>query len=150
MPSLAPEIHENAPPGTRPGPGRTIESADVVIVDDDGVLTELLIHALESRGYRCHALQDGQAAIDALSGASPSIKARVVLLDLGLPSVDGLSVLRTLARNGVAQRSRVIMLTARSAEAEVLTDLELGAFDHVAKPFSLSVLMQRVQRALEA
>ena len=78
------------------------------------------------------------------------MKARVVLLDVGLPSVDGLSVLRTLAPNGVAQRTRVIMLTARSAEAEVLTALELGAFDHVAKPFSLSVLMQRVQCALEA
>ena len=71
-------------------------------------------------------------------------------MDVGLPSVDGLSVFRALARNGVAQRTRVIMLTARSAEAEVLTALKLGAFDHVAKPFSLSVLMQRVQRALDA
>ena len=150
MSSLASAILDNAPPGTGPEAGQAIETADVVIVDDDEVLVELLLHALKNRGYRCYSLQDGQAAIDALSGASPSMKARVVLLDVGLPSVDGLSVLRTLARNGVAQRTRVIMLTARSAEAEVLTALELGAFDHVAKPFSLSVLMQRVQRAMEA
>ena len=149
MLSVASAILDNAPPGTGPEPGQEIETADVMIVDDDEVLVELLRHALENRGYRCHSLQDGQAAIDALSGASPSMKARVVLLDVGLPGVDGLSVLRTLARTGVTQHTRVIMLTARSAEAEVLTALELGAFDHVAKPFSLSVLMQRVQRALE-
>lgn len=80
---------------------------------------------------------------------SPSIRARVVLLDVRLPSVDGLSVLRNLAQNGVAQRTRFIMLTARSAETEVLTALKLGAFDHVAKPFSLPVLLQRIHRALE-
>ena len=133
----------------RPEPSHTPETADVLIVDDDEVLTELLVHALENRGYSCRSIQDGQAAVDALSGFSPSIKAKVVLLDVGLPSVDGLSVLRILAKDKLAEQTRLIMLTARSGESEVLTALELGAFDHVAKPFSLPVLMQKVQRALD-
>jgi len=70
------------------------------------------------------------------------------VLDVDLPGLDGLSVLRRLARDDVLADTRVIMLTARSGEAEVLEALELGAFDHVAKPFSVPVLMQRIRRAL--
>lgn len=71
-----------------------------------------------------------------------------MLLDVDLPGLDGLSVLRRLARDDVLSRTRVIMLTARAGEAEVVEALELGAFDHVAKPFSVPVLMQRVRCAL--
>ncbi len=142
---------EQLPENTeRPEPSHTPETADVVIVDDDEVLTELLLHALENRGYRCRSIQDGQVALDALSGLSPRIKAKVILLDVGLPSVDGLSVLRNLAKDKLTEQTRLIMLTARSGESDVLSALELGAFDHVAKPFSLPVLMQKVQRALDA
>ena len=62
--------------------------------------------------------------------------------------MDGLSLLRKLARDGVTRRTRVLMLTARSAESEVVKALELGAFDHVPKPFSVSELIHRVRRAL--
>lgn len=137
------------PAGWRPLTGDSTRP-DVVVVDDDETLGRLLLHALETRGHRTEWFKDGQAALDALGGAKPALQSRVLLLDVDLPSVDGLSILRRLAESGCARRTRIIMLTARSSEAETLKALETGAFDHVAKPFSLPVLMQRVRRALEA
>ncbi|MEJ7786667.1 MAG: response regulator, partial [Solirubrobacteraceae bacterium] len=121
---------------------------DVVVVEDDEALAGVLIESLETRGHRTRWLNDGQEAVAALSGAAPEISPSLLLLDVDLPGLDGLSVLRRLARDDVLSRTRVIMLTARAGEAEVVEALELGAFDHVAKPFSVPVLMQRVRRAL--
>jgi diguanylate cyclase (GGDEF)-like protein len=123
---------------------------DIVVVDDDEALAGLLSHALTTRGYVARHFKDGLSALKALGGPLPELRPQVLLLDVDLPNLDGLSVLRRLAADGVVKRTRVIMLTARSSEAEVITALEWGAFDHVAKPFSLRVLMQRVRRALEA
>lgn len=122
---------------------------DLVVVEDDEVLGALLVHALESRGYEYEWIRDGRAAVNALAGDAPSLRPRAMLLDVGLPGLDGLSVLRQLARDGLTERIRIIMLTARTAESEVLAALELGAYDHVAKPFSVPVLLHRIQRALE-
>jgi diguanylate cyclase (GGDEF)-like protein len=121
---------------------------DVVVVEDDSALANLLVDALETRGHRARWLGDGREAVAALAGASPHISPALILLDVDLPGLDGLAVLRCLAHDHVLNRTRVIMLTARAGETEVLEALELGAFDHVAKPFSVPVLMQRVRRAL--
>jgi len=121
---------------------------DVVVVEDDEVLAGLLIDSLETRGYRTRWLKDGQDALTALSGAEPDVSPALVLLDVDLPGLDGLSVLRRLAEDDVLSRTRVILLTARAGEQEVVGALELGAFDYVAKPFSLPVLMQRVRSAM--
>jgi diguanylate cyclase (GGDEF)-like protein len=137
------------PAGWRPLAGDSTRP-DVALVDDDETLGGLLLHALETRGYRAEWFKDGEAALEALGGAKPPLQPRVLLLDVDLPSLDGLSILRRLAESGCAKRTRIIMLTARSSETETLKALESGAFDHVAKPFSLPVLMQRVRRALEA
>jgi DNA-binding response OmpR family regulator len=118
------------------------------MVDDDETLADLLLHAMETRGYRTYWFKDGQDAITMLGGPTPGLRARVILLDVDLPGLDGLSVLRRLAQDDVVRHTRVIMLTVRAAETEILTALELGAFDHVAKPFSLPVLIQRIRRAL--
>jgi len=125
-------------------------SADIVLVDNDETLAGLVLHALEMRGYHSVWLQDGEAAVNSLTGPQPQLQARVVLLDVNLPGLDGLAVLRRLAQDGVLWRTRVIMLTFRSAESEVVAALELGAVDHVAKPFSLPVLLQRIRRTLQA
>jgi DNA-binding response OmpR family regulator len=124
------------------------EGPDVVVVEDDPALAGVLIDSLETRGHRTRWIDDGQEAVAALAGASPQVSPDLVVLDVDLPGLDGLSVLRRLARDDVLSGTRVIMLTARSGEAEVLEALELGAFDHVAKPFSVPVLMQRIRRAL--
>ena len=129
--------------------GAAPECPDVVVVEDDPMLAGVLIDSLETRGYRTRWIDDGQEAVSALAGASPEVSPALIVLDVDLPGLDGLSVLRRLARDDVLRSTRVIMLTARSGEAEVLEALELGAYDHVAKPFSVPVLMQRIRRTLK-
>jgi diguanylate cyclase (GGDEF)-like protein len=129
--------------------GDSPQGPDIVVVDDDETLSSLLLHAITTRGYRAQCFKDGRTALAKLGGPLPELRPQVLLLDVDLPNMDGLSVLRRLAEDGVVKRTRVIMLTARSSEAEVVNALEWGAFDHVAKPFSLRVLMQRIRRAME-
>jgi len=131
-----------------PAPAERDATVDVVVVEDDTAVADLLLHALETRGYRTRWIDDGAGAWSLLGGERPEIAPRLVLLDVDLPGVNGLTLLRRLAREGVLDRTRVIMLTARSGEREVLAALELGAVDHVAKPFSLPVLLERVRATL--
>ena len=121
---------------------------DVVLVEDDDVLAELVLHALETRGYSARWIADGDEAARLLGGERPAVRAALVLLDWDLPARDGLTVLRGLAADGVLAATRVVMLTMRASEREVLATLEIGATDHIAKPFSVAVLMQRVRRLL--
>jgi len=135
------------PAGRGPQDGPAV--VDVVIVEDDVVLGRLLEHALKTRGYRTRWITDGVVAAAALGAADAQLRAPLLLLDWDLPGLDGLRVLRALRERGVLERTRVIMLTARGGEADVLQALEAGALDHVTKPFSVPVLMQRVRRAME-
>jgi DNA-binding response OmpR family regulator len=84
-----------------------------------------------------------------LTGAVPEIQASIILLDVDLPSLNGLDVLRRLKAAELTRVSNVIMLTARTGERDVLTALELGAIDHIAKPFSVPVLMHKVRTVLK-
>jgi DNA-binding response OmpR family regulator len=121
---------------------------DVLVVEDDDAIARLLQHALETRGYRHEWVNSGSGAVELLTGPNPPLRARVVLLDVDLPGMDGLGVLRRLAQEKLLARTRVIMLTVRTHEAEVVRALEMGAYDHVPKPFSIPVLLQRIRRAL--
>jgi len=122
---------------------------DVLVVDDDDALASLLVHALSTRGYRTYRLADGAEAVAALLDPD-GLQARVILLDVGLPGLDGLSVLRQLAHRRVLARTRIIMVTLRASEGEALQALELGAYDHVAKPLSVPLLLHRVRQALDS
>ena len=124
--------------------------ADIAVVDDDASLAALLMQAASIHGYQVRHFQDGQEAVDRLCGSAPTHAVRVVLLDLNLPGVDGFTVLRRLSADGVLARTRVIVVSARTSERDVLTAFALGAFDVIAKPLSLAVLMQRVIRALNS
>jgi diguanylate cyclase (GGDEF)-like protein len=137
------------PAGWQPEKGQGEQRADVVLVDDDETLAGLLLPAMQTRGHRTYWLKDGREALEALGGAHPRLRARVLLLDVNLPGLDGLSLLKRLAEEHVTQDTRIIMLTAQSADTDIVTTLEAGAFDHVAKPFSLPVLLQRIRRALQ-
>jgi diguanylate cyclase (GGDEF)-like protein len=118
---------------------------DIVLVEDDEALASLLLHSFETRGLRVLHIADGGDAIAQL----PDLTTRVVVLDWDLPGASGLSVLRTLAANGALSTTKVLMLTGHTAEGDVLRALELGAADHVAKPFSVPILMQRLRRLLD-
>ena len=72
----------------------------------------------------------------------------MVVLDVGLPGLDGFSLLKRMGSQGMLKSTQVVMLTARSNEREVIRALELGAIDHVAKPFSLPVLLHKLAALL--
>ncbi len=127
-----------------------IEEYDVVIVDDDEAISDMLMRMLKNQGYRSGWLRDGAEAIAKLGGNAPAMRSKVLLLEVDLPGLDGLALLRRLAAETGLRRMRVIMLTNRSGEDEVAAMFELGAFDHVAKPFSPRLLLQRIRRTLTA
>ena len=121
----------------------------VAIVDDDTALVALLQHAMETRSLRVATYADGETAAAALTGASPEIHASVILLGVDIPALNGLDVLRRLKAGEITSKSSVVMLTSRTGERDVLTALELGALDHIAKPFSVPVLMHKVRTVLK-
>ena len=129
--------------------GARVERVDVAVVEDDEALAEVLLHALSAADLTARWIPDGLEARRALTGDEPSLSARLLVLDVDLPGLDGLSLLRALDRDGVMRRTRAVMLTARAAEEDTLAALRLGAVDHVAKPFSVPILMHRIGLALQ-
>lgn len=121
---------------------------DVALVDDDEALVGLLRHTMEGRGLKVAVFTDGEAAVAGLTGNIPDIRAGIILLGVDIPALNGLEVLRRLNSSGVTKGSAVLMLTARTGESDVLAALELGAVDHIAKPFSVPVLMHKVRSVL--
>jgi len=117
-------------------PGETI-----LIVDDEPKIVKTLRAYLESAGFRVVTAGDGQMALTVFRHEKPTL----VLLDLGLPGIDGLDVARTLRREGDVP---IIMITARVDEADRLIGLELGADDYVTKPFSPREVVARVRAVL--
>jgi diguanylate cyclase (GGDEF)-like protein len=121
---------------------------DVALVDDDEAIVGLLRHTMESRGLKVAVFADGEAAVAGLTGNVPEVQASVILLDVDVPALNGLEVLRRLNSDGITEKSSVVMLTARTGESDILAALDLGATDHIAKPFSVPVLMHKVRSVL--
>jgi len=137
------------PVGWSPEQRRNLSRVDVAVVMADEAEASILLSSFRTRGYRTHWLRNGRQAAKKLCGCVPRLKARAIVLEADLPGFDGLELLRHLVRDGILRYSRVILVTAPSVEDEVAVALKLGAFDHVAKPFTIPVLVQRVRRALE-
>ena len=114
----------------------------VLLIDDDARLAQLLDENLKPQGVALVHAGGGQAGLAALAGGGFD----AVLLDVMMPGLDGLSVLRRLRDAG--HRVPVIMLTARGDEADRVVGLELGADDYVAKPFSPRELLARLRAVL--
>src|SRR6266446_4502788 len=129
--------------------GLMTRRVDVAIVDDDTALVSLLQHAMESRSLRVATFGDGETAVAALTGAAPEVQASLILLGVDIPALNGLDVLRGLKAGEITRSSSVVMLTSRTGERDVLAALELGAADHIAKPFSVPVLMHKVRAMLK-
>ena len=129
--------------GERPS-GLSPSVYDVVLVEDDDSISDVIEYALRLRRYAFKRFSDGAEAASALGQGQ--VKGKVVLLDVGLPSLDGFGVLQVLRSEGVLDDTRVIMLTARSSEAEMLRALGLGAMEHITKPFSMAVLLGRLEQ----
>ncbi len=113
----------------------------ILIVDDDKKTVDLIRMYLEKDGYRVLAAQDGQQALLTARHKRPDL----IILDLMLPTVDGLDVCRILRSES---RVPIIMLTAKSTEHDKLVGLDLGADDYMTKPFSPRELLARVRAVL--
>jgi DNA-binding response OmpR family regulator len=115
----------------------------VLVVDDEPTIAEVVARYLERAGYRTRVAADGVAAIEAAARQRPDL----VVLDLMLPRMDGLEVMRRL-REQDRERIAVILLTAKGEEADRVIGLRLGADDYVVKPFSPAELVARVDAVL--
>src|SRR5437762_13735997 len=113
----------------------------ILVVDDEPQIVQLVRDYLEHGGFNVLAAADGPAALRTAATQHPDL----VVLDLGLPGLDGLDVTRSLRRNGAVP---IIMLTARADESDKLVGLELGADDYLTKPFSPKELVARVRSVL--
>jgi DNA-binding response OmpR family regulator len=116
-------------------------STAVLVVDDEPMVREVVARYLERDGISVHEIGDGEEAMTWLSRHRPAL----VVLDVMLPGVDGLQILRTLREMGDVP---VILLTARADEVDRVVGLELGADDYVVKPFSPRELAVRVRNIL--
>ena len=113
----------------------------VLLAEDDPAISEPLARALRREGYDVDVRADGRAALEA-SAENPDL----VVLDLGLPYVDGLEVCRRIRAEG--RTVPVLILTARADEVDTVVGLDAGADDYVTKPFRLAELLARVRALL--
>jgi len=112
------------------------------VVDDDRAVREALRRALTLAGYEVQLAEDGTQAIELVAQALPD----AVVLDIGLPGIDGLEVCRRLRRLG--NRVPILMLTAREAIADRIDGLDAGADDYLVKPFDVGELQARLRALL--
>jgi DNA-binding response OmpR family regulator len=113
----------------------------ILVVDDEPAIVRLVRDYLEHGGFAVVTASDGPGALEVARRSRPDL----VILDLGLPGLDGLDVTRALRRDGAVP---IVMLSARGDESDKLVGLELGADDYVTKPFSPKELVARVRAVL--
>lgn len=116
----------------------------ILVIEDDPDLVELLRYNLERESYRVTSAGTGSEGLAELQRERPDL----VILDLMLPEISGFEVCRRLRKNSETQNLPVIMLTARSEEADVIAGIEIGADDYIKKPFSPRELVARVGAVL--
>ncbi|HJQ45755.1 MAG TPA: response regulator transcription factor [Amycolatopsis sp.] len=114
----------------------------VLLAEDDPAIAEPLSRALQREGYEVRVVADGPSAL----GATSDHRVDLLVLDLGLPGMDGLEVCRRLRASGT--ELPVLMLTARTDEVDFVVGLDAGADDYVAKPFRLAELLARIRALL--
>jgi two-component system KDP operon response regulator KdpE len=114
----------------------------VLVVDDEPAIRRFLRTSLRAEGYDIIEEETGEAALTEIRRRSPDL----IMLDLGLPGIDGLEVIREV--RGTASTVPIIVLTSRTDEAGKVEALDLGADDYVTKPFGVDELLARIRAAL--
>jgi two-component system, OmpR family, KDP operon response regulator KdpE len=127
--------------GLGAGPGIAREGARILIVEDDAATRQVLARELAAAGYRTAEAADGRAAVERFRARRPDL----ILLDLGLPDVDGVEVIRAIRREATTP---IVILSGRFEEREKVDALDRGADDYVTKPFGVSELRARIRVAL--
>ncbi len=121
------------------------QAALVLVVDDEPAIRRLLRTSLQAGGYRTVEVENGTAALAEVIGRPAAEQPDVVLLDLGLPDIDGLEVIRRIR---AASPVPIVVLSSREDERGKATALDLGADDYVTKPFGMEELAARLRAAL--
>ena len=117
----------------------------ILIVEDEPSLVEVLSYNLEKEGFEVLIATDGRQGLDKAKSAIPDL----IILDLMLPSIDGLQVCAQLRSNPATQSIRILMLTARSEETDEVVGFNMGADDYVTKPIlDENLLIDAIERCL--
>jgi two-component system phosphate regulon response regulator PhoB len=123
-----------------------VARGSILVVEDEADIRELIAYNLGREGYTIVQADSAEKALESIHAAAPDL----VLLDIMLPGLDGLALLKRLRGDQRWKRLPVIMLTARGEDADIVSALELGADDYMVKPFSPRVLAARVRARLRA
>jgi DNA-binding response OmpR family regulator len=116
----------------------------ILIVEDDALIGELLVLRFKAAGYRVTLATDGHEALDRIFEVRP----KLVLLDLGLPVIDGFEVLAQVRKHRIFAKTPIVVLTASNVADDIKRALASGASDYIAKPFDAVELVKRVERHL--
>jgi two-component system phosphate regulon response regulator PhoB len=121
-----------------------MSKAVILIIEDDPDIQELLSHTMSAEGWKILQVMNGEDGIKILKNT----QINCILLDVMLPGIDGLKVLKKIKQIDQCKNVPVIMTTAKGEEADIVTGLELGADDYVVKPYSPKVLIARIRVSL--
>ncbi len=113
----------------------------ILIVDDEKNVAELIKYNLDIAGYETKVAYDGKSALNIVK----TEKFDLIILDIMLPEIDGLSILRYIKSNEQIKNTPTIMLTAKSTGSDIVLGLEIGADDYIVKPFNINELVARVK-----
>jgi two-component system phosphate regulon response regulator PhoB len=116
----------------------------ILVIDDSPEISALIDKKLGPEGYSIVSAESGEAGLESIRANKPDI----VILDLGLPGIDGFDVCREIREDAEIKDLPVIMLSAKDGESDVVAGLELGADDYVTKPFSPKILLARIRSSL--
>jgi DNA-binding response OmpR family regulator len=129
------------PHASAPEEGWSLQAMKILLVEDDVNLLDVTAYALRREGFSVIPATDGVQALTRWEADRPNM----VVLDIGLPRMDGLDVCRRIRQSGPHANTPVILLTGRTAEEDVLTGFRAGADDYVTKPFSPAQLAMRIR-----
>lgn len=116
----------------------------IYCVEDDVSIRELMLYALRASGFEAEGFMDSTGLFDALKHAEPQL----ILLDIMLPGMDGIEILKALRKNPVTAHIPVIMASAKGTEYDKVMGLDLGADDYLAKPFGMMEMVSRIRAVL--
>lgn len=122
----------------------SIRSKSILLAEDDDAITQVVVAALEGEGFRIQRVKDGVAAINTILETRPD----VILLDLGLPELDGYNICRMVRKADAVHQTPILVISGRAALEDRLRAFEVGADDYVTKPFDLDELLARVEALL--
>jgi len=118
----------------------------ILVVDDDKSVRQLVVKALQTKGYEVIEAQDGMAASELLGSAT--IHPDLLVCDVMMPTIDGFSLARLIKGHAELRSMPIIFLTAKSQPADLVTGIKLGARHYIQKPFSIVDLLDKVEKTL--